>query len=395
MFLPPILGTAIVVSFAVLACGVAVLVIAALRCGGRREDAMHPNDASAGSRLTIPVSVITVMTQISRDLSRSIASLQSLTHPQFEIVVVAAGMAEGEIRRLSAEWNLEPKEFFYQRTMATAPVRRIYQNREDTRLMVVQADSCDVGEALNCGVCLARFPYVATVPPGVVLDSDALGRMMAPATNEASVLAVASHVETRGGVRPMEAFQWLRSIRSWLETKVTWNRLQDGLGLRSAVVVWRREALLELGGFPRQAVDAELEMLLRLQTSAVDGQRAVVRSVEIVGQIEPRTLTTASRLLHYRPKELVDLVTTTLQIFILAGVLTGAAAGWWTWNSVLLVIALLSFGNAIITVAALLVRGAAPGAPTQHQLVRLLLLTPAEYILFRPAIALSRIKAIL
>jgi hypothetical protein len=286
--------------------------------------------------------------------------------------------------------------------------------------MVVQTDSYDAGEALNCGVCLARFPYVATVPPGVVLDSDALGRMMAPATNAASVLAVASHVETRRGVRPMEAFQWLGSIRSWLETKVTWDRLQDGLGLRNAVVVWRREALLELGGFSRRVVDSELEMVLRLQSSTTDGLRAVVRSVEIVGQIEPRTLASASRLLRYRPKAVVDslravdlslsrpgrrvavfafliaqLVTTTLQVFVLAGVLTGAVAGWWTWNSVLLVIALLSFGNAIITVAALLVRGAAPGAPTQQELVRLLLLSPAEYVFFRPAVALSRIKATL
>lgn len=416
--LPSVAGGAILVSLAVLSLVVGALVAGALKRGGRREDPMDPHDALAVSRFTIPVSLIVPAAGDSATLSRSIASLLSLSYPELEVIVVAERLPERQFDDLELEWALEPKEFFYRRTLTTGPVRRIYGSTRDGRLIVVDKPDGGRADALNCGLCLARFRYIASVAPTVVFDSNALLRMMSPALRDpASVLAVASHVETRAGTGLVEASQWIGSIRSWMATRLTWNGLRCGLGPQHAVVVWRRDALLELGGFSKTAADPELDMLVRLQTSTTDRATGhVVRSGEIVGRTEPLPLAGAARLAGHRQRAVLEslsalrffsgsthgrltvvcfliaeFLSPALQLCVLVTVLAGAAAGWSTWLDVLLAVALLSFGNAVVTAVALLLRGALPGAPTVQELTRLLLLAPVEYFFYRPAVAMSRL----
>ena len=378
---------------------------------------MDPHDALAVSRFTIPVSLILPAEGGSATLSASIESLLALTYPELEVIVVAERLPERQFAALQLEWALEPKEFFYRRTLTTGPVRRIYGSGRDGRLIVVEKPDGGRADALNCGLSLARFRYVASVAPAVAFDTNALLRMMAPALRDpASVLAVASHIEMRAGTGLVAASQWIGSIRSWMTTRLTWNRVRCGLGPHDAVVVWRRDALLALGGFSTGAADPELHMLLRLQTSSVPGAIGeVVRSSEIVGRTEPLSLAAAAQLASYRQRAvfeslfglrlfdstrgqlavacflIAELLTPVLQLCVMVAAIAGAAVGWFSWVTVLLVVLALSVGNAIVTAAALLLRGAASGGPTTGQLTRLLLLAPAEYALYRPAVALAAI----
>ena len=102
--------------------------------------------------------------------------------------------------RLADEWQLESREFFYRRTLDTAPVKRIFRSLRDTRLMIVEKEPDHRSDALNCGVNLARYRFVAVVPPGVTFDREALLRTMAPALRDpVSIVGVGSHVEREPG----------------------------------------------------------------------------------------------------------------------------------------------------------------------------------------------------
>jgi len=54
------------------------------------------------------------------------------------------------------------------------------------------------------------------------------------------------------------------------------------------------------------------------------------------------------------------------------------------WTDAALVAVLLSFAQALTSAAALLVRGAAPGAPDRRALQRMLLAAPLEFALSGP-----------
>ena len=420
---------AILVSLGFLAVVCVVLVSGALKRGGRREEAHDPHDALASSRFTIPVSVIVTLHRPVRQLSSAITSLLALSYPELEVIVVADDSSGPQLATLRTDWQLEPKEFFYRRTLATGTVRRIFNSQRDPRLIVVDKEGDGRADALNCGLSFARYRYVVSVSPDVGLDSSALLRLMSPALRDpANVLAATSHVERRsheadGGSRwerARDGWQRIGSLRSWLVTRLTSPGLQGGLAPQDVISAWRRDALLEMGGFSGAAADPELDMLLRLQTSVESRKTArIVRSSEIVGRLGPLTLVNAGAQARHRERAVIqalwalhaapgtavgrftriclftaELFVPLLELGVLVAVIAGAAAGWFTPASALIVLVLLSFGNAAVTAAALLLRGAAADAPGMHELLRLLLLAPTEYIVYRPAIALARVASL-
>jgi len=396
-------------------------VAAALHAGGRREDAPESYDALAASRLTMPVSVV-VPAGASPRLSQTIRELLALTYPEFEVIVVVD--APAALESLAAEWQLESREFFYRRTLHTAPVRRILRSQLDTRLMVVEKDRDHRSDALNCGVNLARYRFVAIVPLNVTFDSTALLRAMAPALRDpVSIVGVGSHVERmpddRRSVDREARFQRLRSIRTLMFTRLFWGHLRRGLGPEDGVVIWRRDALLQANGFSTDTADADLDMMFRLQHGVGGEDRRFVRNEDPFGQtgtVAAKDARRAARRKQHAAVQTValwgpgagdsiglkafafflesELITPLAQLWIVLSTLGGAAAGWFTWTTAIVTIMLLSFGTALVSAAALHLRGAHPDAPEHDELRALLLIAPLEVLVYRPLQTWSRLAGL-
>jgi CheY-like chemotaxis protein len=300
----------------------------------------------------------------------------------------------------------EAKEFFYRQSLATAAVQKIYRSGRDARLMIVdKTPTGSLADALNCGVNLARFRYISAVESGLVFDADALLRAMsAPLRDPAGVVAATSHIESYSAAshgRIGDALQRLASIRALMDSRLVWRTLQAVLGTTEAVAVWRRDAIILLDGFSLSAADPDLDMMVRLQTSTtprVSGR--IVRSAEIFGQIGPRSLASrvqlatrrqfaawqalsAGRTLDGRALMyfvMSELVTPLVQAWVLIAITAGALGGWIPWWDAALVLILLSFGHAVVSGVAVLLRGAAPGAPDEPALRALLLAAPFDFV---------------
>jgi hypothetical protein len=91
---------------------------------------------------------------------------------------------------------------------------------------------------------------------------------------------------------------------------------------------------------------------------------------------------------------MVELFTPAAEVLVLAGALGAALAGWVSWATPLLAWLMLAFGTGVVSASALLVRGGAPDAPVGRELTRLLLRTPIEFAVYRPALAWSRLTAL-
>jgi hypothetical protein len=316
-------------------------------------------------------------------------------------------------------------EFFYRQSLTTRPVDKIYRSVRDPRVMVVDKAPAGRTDAMNCGVNLSRYRYICVVDVGIEFDADALLRAMsAPLRDPATVVAASSHVETSAGAgRPGEAagiglsdaLQRLASVRSLMETRLMWRAMDAALCPYDGVVVWRRDAVVQVGGFSTGAADPDLEMMVRVQTAAVpviDG--GVVRTGEIFGRIHPHSLSGRTQLTArrqcatlqtvwaWRPHShdgrsvlarfvLSELVAPFVQAWVVAAMALGAAAGWFGWGQVALLVLLLSFGHAMVSGAALLLRGSAAGAPDERTLWRLLLAAPLDFVVSGAAAVVGRI----
>jgi cellulose synthase/poly-beta-1,6-N-acetylglucosamine synthase-like glycosyltransferase len=403
-------------------------VAGALTRGGRRERAVDAYEALASSRFTIPVSVIVPVEDHHTPLSSAISALLALNYPELEVIVVTDRIPDATSEAFKADWSLEPKEVFYRRALPTAPVHRIYASERDPRLTLVEKASGGRADSLNCAVSLARFRYVVSVDPDVMADSGALLRLMSPALRDpGAVLAVTSYVERTPGPWDLRTFgpsdhrssdyQRLASIRSWMASRLAWHQLRCGVPPRDGVTAWRRDAVLEVGGFSVDAADAELDLLIRLQTLQTDrAPGRVVRTSEVFGRSRTLTIPQAARTSARRQRALleafrtfaktrdagparrtmrfvmaVELLTPAAQVFALAAILTGTAFGWFGWRSPFYALLLFTFGYALVSTSALLLRGGTPGAPMGGDLKRLLMRAPLEFVVYRPALLWARI----
>jgi hypothetical protein len=264
----------------------------------------------------------------------------------------------------------------------------------------------------------------------VQFDRNALLRLMAPALRDpGTVLAVTSYVERRhttAAIAPEAADDWtaagedfqrLRSIRSWMASRLAWHQLRCGVPPRDGVAAFRRDVVLTLGGFSVDAADPELDLLIRLQTQPSGSAGRVVRTSEVFGHagtlpdravaaaaalrrtalIEAfRTLSASENEGHGRLRIMmmavlaVELITPVAQVFVFAAVLIGSLVGALNWNAPFLTLLFLTFGYGLVSASGLLIRGGTPGAPVGEDLKRLLMRAPLEFVVYRPALIWAR-----
>jgi hypothetical protein len=377
----------LVAALAYLATVTAAAVVLALRSAAHGAGALDDRYSFTASRFSIPASLIVPVTAADqwREAPATIDALLALNYTTFEVVVVADELPPAPWDAFKREWELEAREIFFRASLGTEPVRMMYRSARDPRLVVVHKTPGSAADALNCGVNLARFKYVSAVEPGLAFDGDALRRAMTtPKGDPARVVGATSHVEMQGGL-----LQRWHSIRSLMDSRLVWRRLSAALSPHEAVVVWRRDAVEQTGGF-RDAWDPHLEMAVRLQTAAAaDAQGQVVRTAEIFGHRRPRGFVDYVRRAIRRQRAALQVLSsmrgagsgarTMLLYFFVSGVLTPfaqvwtivataacGALGWLPWRDAALAVWLIVAGHGAVGAAARLVRGdlsPAPDAP--------------------------------
>lgn len=411
------------------------VVATALRVGGRRDDRRH-EDPLTDSRFAMPVSIVVPLTRGNRPgAEAAIACALASAYPEFEVIVVDDGGETGGADMWS-RWRLEPREFFYRQVLTTAgAIQRILRSTTDPRLLVVQKAEGGLADALNCGVNLAQYRYVMAVDPATQFAPDAVMRALAPALRDPELLAVATHVERsctpapdrRPGVLGCwsHRFQRLRSIRAFMHTRLaatlapSWGAAGHATS-PDLVIAWRRDAVLRAGGFPAGTADPILDLLSTLASAppSVESDAAgeagprsrIATQSDVFGSRTAVGLSHALRETAAGQRRAIEamrrrwasagwrafasgsflsspLAAPMAVVVALMTALVAAAAGRLAWADVLLVLAALAVGQALVSTAALLLRGSVPGAPSGLELAGLIAAAPFELVLYRVPLA--------
>src|SRR5437764_1395175 len=123
---------------------------------------------------------------------------------------------------------------------------------------------------------------------------------------------------------------------------LAWRRLRCALDDDDGVVIWRRDAVLQAGGFAADAADASLDMMVRIQAPHHGtGGESVVRTGEIFGRTSARPFAERLRVaaqhqaavlqLLWRHRRLIgvgELGARTIPLFALTEVFAPGVAVW-------------------------------------------------------------------
>lgn len=144
--------------------------------------------------------------------------------------------------------------------------------------------------ALNVACALADTPLVLTVDADTLLDPGALAAMQAAfAADPALVAATGVLTPVCGRTvqgRVMEWFQTYEYVRNFL-SRYAWMQWDGLLLISGAFGCYRREALLQVGGFDPDCLVEDYELIHRMRDQAV--RTGVVWRTAVVGGAHART----------------------------------------------------------------------------------------------------------
>jgi cellulose synthase/poly-beta-1,6-N-acetylglucosamine synthase-like glycosyltransferase len=390
------------------------------------------DDVLASSRFTIPVSVI-LCTEGDVEAADATAHLLALNYPEFEVIVVNDGSRDA-LAALRERFALSACEIFYRRSLQTGPVRAIYRSATEPRLLVLDCATETRGDAFNCGVNLARYRYVCCTDGRARYRVDALlDSMHAAVEDPALVVGVTTVLTPPAGSSAADdpavrasawsALDTLTASRA-LMTRTSHRRLNVADGL-PGWTLWRRDALIEVGGFGRDGETEQVELAFRMHRHHLRQARPyrIVHVSEGIGvpasdrrfrELRHRQRVqqeaTAALLWRYRGLLLnprygsvgtVDLpryvfstlVVPWLELLCLGLLPLAPMLGLLTISQVLLLLVALGLGNAILLNTALLM--GPPGAHDDMTMRRFVLLGPIELFVSRPVQLYARLRGVL
>jgi len=432
-----ILETSVTVTFvyaAVLATyalvmGCLAIVEAAQR---RREDQAEDYESVLESPFSIPVSIIAPSFNEEVMAVPVLRSLLAQAYPTTEVIAVDDGSTDGTLAAMIEAFDLEPRRVFYRTTLGTKPVRMVYKSRTEPRLTVVSKDNGGKADALNCGINFARYRFLCCVDGDTMFAPDAVLKAMAVISRDparivgaASLFGISLTPETIG--EPSYAgptmnghllgdFQHLDMMRAFVDYRAAWSRLECMMCVSGGYGIWRRDVVVEVGGFSPNFTCEDIEMTFRVHEHMLRQKRPyrIVSLPSLIAQTEGPskikslisqrarwqrvTLETIweYRRMFLRPKyrkvgmlgvPYYAIFECLAPLFQILSIVTLALAGLYGiigWQPYLAFLGMMAFGTAIPTTLSVWLHDKGYRDYRVRDLVHMLLLGPVDLFLYRP-----------
>lgn len=209
----------------------------------------------------------------------SIRSLLALQYPSFEVVVVNDGSGDRTLEVLKAAFELGPVERSYELIAPHAPIRGFYGTPHQPRLIVVDKENGGKADALNAALNLSRAPVVCSMDADSLLESDALLRAVRPFVDDPErVIAVGGTIRivngceiqsgrvTRVGAPKnfLALLQTVEYLRAFLMARLAWSEAGCLLIISGAFGLFRRDAVMKVGGYSLNTVGEDMELVVKL-----------------------------------------------------------------------------------------------------------------------------------
>ena len=253
----------------------------------RRRWTSRALDMVMRSPATPSISVIAPAYNEEATIEQSLRSLLLLNYPQFEVVVVNDGLKDKTIEKMVAAFGLMQAPVVYEQPIGTQPVRALYRSLDHPDLVVIDKNNGGKADAINAGVNAARYPLVCVIDADSILEPEALMRAALPFVENPDTLATGGIIRIVNGCTVDEGrvtkidmpdswlacFQVVEYLRAFLSGRVAMSAANALLIISGAFGVFRRDAVLEVGGFRHDTIGEDMEIVARLHRRWRDTNR--------------------------------------------------------------------------------------------------------------------------
>lgn len=235
-----------------------------------------------------PVSIIVPAYNEAATIADSLRSLLALEYPDFRVVVVNDGSTDTTLQVLIEAFGLEAKPIERISPLDHAPLRGLYRSQRHANLVVLDKANSGKADALNAGLGQVTTELFCAVDADSLLEADGLLRVVQPFIEDPErVVAVGGTVRVANGCgvragrvrsvalpkKLLPMLQTVEYLRAFMMARLAWGRLGCLMIVSGAFGLFRRDVVIELGGYSTKTVGEDLELVIRLHRHAREAGR--------------------------------------------------------------------------------------------------------------------------
>jgi cellulose synthase/poly-beta-1,6-N-acetylglucosamine synthase-like glycosyltransferase len=231
------------------------------------------------SDMTWPVSVLIPAHNEEKTIVETVRSMLMINYGEFEIIVINDGSTDGTLRRLIGAYELRRTDRPYKYSIATGAVGAVYGSLAHPNLTVIDKEKGGKADALNAGINLARYPLFCSIDGDSIIEDNALLRVVKPFMERpletvaaGGIVRIVNGCDVRDGRvtrialsdRALPILQVVEYLRAFLTGRVGWSNLQSLLIISGAFGMFKKQEVLEIGGYAHGTDTEDLELVVRL-----------------------------------------------------------------------------------------------------------------------------------
>jgi cellulose synthase/poly-beta-1,6-N-acetylglucosamine synthase-like glycosyltransferase len=225
-----------------------------------------------------PVSVLVPAYNEEATIATSVRSILQLEYPEYEVVVVNDGSRDSTLQTLIREFAMVPFPDAVRLQVPCSAIRGIYRSTRYRNLRMIDKENGGKADALNAGINVARYPLFCAVDADSALQRDSLWRVVEPFLENPHAIAAGGTVRVANGCtveggfltkvgmpsNPLALFQIVEYLRAFLFGRLGWSPMNAVLVISGAFGLFRRNSVVDIGGYRTDTVGEDMELVVRL-----------------------------------------------------------------------------------------------------------------------------------
>ena len=237
----------------------------------------HSTPSSMGG-LEPPVSILVPAYYEEAGIVASVHAMLQLHYPEFEILVVNDGSADNTLQVLIDEFDLRPFPEAARLRLETQAIHAVYLSNKYPKLRVVDKINGGKADSLNAGINVCRYPLFCVVDADSILQHNSLQQVVQPFIENPLTIAAGGTIRISNGCtvergflskvdlprNPLVLLQIVEYLRAFLFGRMGWAPLNALLIISGAFGVFKKEAVIQAGGYRANTVGEDMELVVRM-----------------------------------------------------------------------------------------------------------------------------------
>jgi len=229
------------------------------------------------------VSIIAPAFNEEKTIIENIKCLLNIQYQNFEIIIVNDGSKDNTLQTIVNYFNLVKVNRAFESHLTSQPIKAIYQSRNSAfnHLIVIDKENGGKADALNAGINVSQNQLFLAIDVDCIIEADALLKMVKPFMDDnkheviasGGVIRIANSCEiTNGRITQVHypknlwaKFQVIEYFRAFTLGRMAWSNLNGLLIISGAFGLFSREKVLKIGGYDKNSVGEDLELVVRLR----------------------------------------------------------------------------------------------------------------------------------